>query len=191
MNWITFVVLLWLSLGAETGLKDALELGETGMAPSFVIVLVVVVALLAPKKAAIWSAILAGALLDLTRAAPTAAGVGMTPTLGPYALGAAVGVYAVITMRGVVLTRNPLTIFVLSFLAHLLAQLVVIGLFAARSWYDPAVDFAATAALLRGLGSALYTGVIALALGPALLALTPMFAFEPTQTGWSRRRRAR
>lgn len=36
MNWIVFILNAWVLLGLEIGLKDALRIGETPVAPSFV-----------------------------------------------------------------------------------------------------------------------------------------------------------
>lgn len=187
MNWITFAIALWVMFGLELGLKDALELGSTGAAPSFVMTLLVVVAMSAPKRTALAAALLTGALLDLTRLAPTVQGASAVATLGPYMLGCALGVYAVLTMRAVVIRRHPLSLLALTAIAYFLTQLVVGALFEARSWYDPQIGHDATRELLRALGSSIYTGVLAAALGPLLMLFSPLFAFEPTQTGLGRR----
>ena len=55
MNWIVFLVVSWFAFGLEAGF-DALRLAPGDVAPSFVIPIIVYIALSAPAKHALWAA---------------------------------------------------------------------------------------------------------------------------------------
>lgn len=188
MNWIVFLIGAWLMFGLETGLRDGLLLGPTGAAPSFVMIYIVFISLSAPKRTALWASIALGIMLDLTRATPAADGLSVVWTIGPMALGAALASYTTVMVRGVLYQRNPLAAPIVVFAASFLAWLVVIGVFTARSWYDPTVDFAPMSTLARDFVSALYTAVAALALGlllrPILGVMSSLYLFDPTPSAW-------
>ena len=180
MNWAPFVVVTWLLFGAEMGLKDALQLGAVGVAPSFVVALLVFVAMSAPMGVALACGLIIGVLLDLTNAVPTTGGGGSLTVIGPYAVGATAAAYAVVVTRGLVMRHNPLTFAFLAFLASIILHVAAVTIFSMRSWFDP-VEFHAGRELLLRLGSSAYTGALALLLGPGLRLLTPVFGFPASQ----------
>lgn len=179
MNWLVFAIAAWLTLGVQWGFAGALRLGSSDIAPYFTIVLVVWVALWAPVGHALAAALVLGVLWDLSGHVTTASG-GVTAIVGPQALGCLLGAYLVLTLRGVMLRKNLLTIVMLAALAALLCQLVATVLLTIRGITDPAV-FAPRP--LNELGvraaSALYTGAISAAIGPVLNLIKPIFSFTP------------
>jgi hypothetical protein len=182
MNWIAFLIGGWIVFGLELGLRDAIELGEVGASPSFVIVYLVVVSLMAARHSALWGALLLGLMLDLTQSHPTPDGVGSVVTIGPYALGCLLASYAVVTVRALVIKGNWLTTPMLCLVAASLMHIVVVAIFTARSWYDPLVEFQPIRELGSRVLSALYTAAIAVLLGPVLLYLAPLFRFQAADT---------
>jgi hypothetical protein len=66
---------------------------------------------------------------------------------------------------------------VLAALCSVIVQIVVVACLSARSWWDPALAFHARPEVVTRLGSAAYTGVAALVIGPVLNFLTPLFGF--------------
>lgn len=177
MNWVVFLLVTWVTLGLEMGLRPSIQLGETGIAPSFAIILVAYIALAAPRTAALWAAMLVGVLLDLTSNRLDASGLGTLTIVGPYALGCMLGASAVTNVRAMVYRRNPLTMLVIASGMCVIVQIVVVACLAARSWWDPALVFHAKPELAARLGTAAYTGVAALVVGPVLNFLTPLFGF--------------
>lgn len=175
MNWILLAILAWLALGLETGLRKVLALGPGNISPSFVIPLVVVVALNAPPRAAAWAALLAGLVLDLLWRIPLQGG-GTATIAGPYAIGCLLAAQLVLSMRGMVIPKNPLTVGVLSLLAAAITQIVVVGFMTARASYGDPIEWAATSELLTRLLGALYTGVVGLALGVVMLPISNAIA---------------
>lgn len=188
MNPLSFLIAAWLMFGLELGLRDALELGATGIAPSFVIVLLAMISLLASKRAALWAGLLLGVLMDLTHTMPGPGGFGAVVTVGPYALGSLLAAYSIVTLRALVIKRNPITLVFLSAVAAFLVNIVFVAIMTARSWYDPMIEFSPVAELLQRLGVAAYSGGLALVLGPLLLYFSPLLGFTAGDKRHQRRR---
>lgn len=181
MNRLAFVVIAWVLLGLELGLKSALELGSTGVAPSFVIPLGIFIAMGATPVRAVWSCVALGLLLDLTSSVPAVAGDPVV--LGPWALGMALAAQLVLAIRAMMIRRNPLTLAFLSAVGMAVAQVVVVALLTARSLAYGDLAWNAGSQLVHRLGSSLYTGVLALVMA---LALIPMASILGLQLGHSR-----
>jgi hypothetical protein len=178
MNWVVFLLVAWATMGLELGLRPSIQLGDSGMAPSFALILVAYLALAAPRQAALWAAMSIGVLLDLTSERLASSNLGTLTIVGPAALGCMLGASAVANVRAMVYRRNPLTMLVIAVMMSVIAQIVIVACLAARSWWDPAIVFQARPELAVRLGSAVYTGVAALVVGPVLNFLTPLFGFQ-------------
>ncbi|MGP1309494.1 MAG: hypothetical protein ACTS27_04775 [Phycisphaerales bacterium] len=186
MNWIAFALAAWLALGAELGLKPALALGSTSVAPSFAFILLAFVAMWAPPVAVYTAALIVGAVLDLTHPPATDGGLSSVVVIGPYALGCLAGCYAAVTARGVLIKQNPLSFAFLALVLTLVAHAVVLTLLRVRASYDDlAVAF--TSEVGVRLSSTLYTAVVALLVGPLLRLLIPLFGFPATFASRNRR----
>ncbi|TVQ30897.1 MAG: hypothetical protein EA376_11580 [Phycisphaeraceae bacterium] len=178
MSWIAFALTAWILFGLELGLKDALQLGASGVAPSFVMVLLVIVSLHAPRLTALWAALIIGVGLDLTAPLVSASGLETITLVGPKALGCLVSAYAILTMRTLVMRRNIFTIALLSLIAVSLLEIVAVFAYVSRSWFDSRLEITAGATLVAGLGAAVYTAILALPLGAALQSAMPIFGFQ-------------
>jgi len=95
MKLLPLVLFAWLAFSLEMGLKEGLSLGGSGVAPSFVLVLMTWVALGASPQMALWTALTLGAGMDLASPRPFGGvnrgvdgGVseGASVVLGPHAL---------------------------------------------------------------------------------------------------------
>ncbi len=187
MNRVVFLLAAWVCFGLELGLKPFLQLGTSQMAPSFVITLLVFVAMQASATSSLGAGLLIGLLIDLT-SARTAPVTGEAITIvGPYALGCLAASYLTLTARTMVVRHNPLTFAFLAFVASMLTHIVAAALLEFRSVYDPAVSFSAASELATRLGSSVYTAAIALPMGWVLRLFSPFFKFP--QSGSSRGRR--
>lgn len=186
MSAPVFAIFAWLALGLEIGLRDALELGQSGVTPSFVIVLLAFVASHAPRHAAVWAGVTLGALLDLTAARPDNTGQGIVTVLGPSAVGCAAAAYTIVVMRGSMMRRNPLTLALLSVVAMAMVTIVSTTLLEFRSFWDPTLSVRASAELWVGALRGLYSAALAIPLGAALAFATPLFAFpqQHRSRGW-------
>ncbi|MCC6678326.1 MAG: hypothetical protein IT436_14400 [Phycisphaerales bacterium] len=181
MNWLTFAVVAWVCFGLELGLKGGLRIGPS-IAPSFVMSYAVFLALLAPHRTALWACLMLGLLCDLT-AKIGLAGLDRSVTLvGPYTFGYLLAGQLVVTMRAMMIRKNPLTMAVLAVIASAIAGVVVVAIYSLRSMLigDP-LAIQPTAELLHRLASALYTGLLALIMSLVLIPMAPAFGLQPVQ----------
>lgn len=181
MNWLAFAIVAWISLGLEVGLRNALRLGETSWAPSFVVPLAVYVLLSTPARTATWAALLLGVAIDLLWQ-PSRDGVAAIHLVGPHALGMVVAAQLVLAARGIVI-RNAVSLGVLSIAAAAVSSIVVVAVLTVRSILIEPMDFSATAQLRSGLVSALLTGGLALGLGFVYRTIEPLMGFNLDRYG--------
>lgn len=184
MNPILVFILGWIALGLEMGIRHAalvVRIGSIAAAPSFIIPLVVLVAVSASPSAALWTALIMGLLLDITSPFATS-----TNTLlhipGPNALGLVLGAQFVLLVRGFVIRRNPLTLVFLSIAAGIISSICTVAILAMRHIIlrDPIV-WDSTHELMTRLLAALLTGGTALAMSLVLLPLTPLLGLSNSQ----------
>ncbi len=178
MNVFLFAMLAWVALGLEIALPPVLDAGAAGVQPSFLVPLLVFVALHTEPRPALWAGLVLGLLVDLVHPLALVDGGGVTIP-GPHALGFMLAARLTLSIRGVVIRRNPVTLVILSVLAAAVAETVVVACMTLRSAFDGAVVWGGFGELFPGLLSALYTGLAALVLSFPLFALTPFFGFPP------------
>jgi len=177
VNWLVFLFVAWVSLGLEMALIPVFDAGSGGVHPSTVIPLLVYIALYAPRRHALWGAIVLGVAADLLTPLVHADG-GRVVLVGPHTLGALLGAQLVFSVRGMVVRRNPLTLGALSVLAALAAQSVVVAIVTLRVALGDYVAWDASDELVQRALSALYTGLAGLVLSFAYFALAPAFGFH-------------
>ena len=186
MNWVTVLIAGYLLTGIDLGLREGVQLWPTHIAPSLVIPFVVYVALFAPHTAALWTGLLIGMVVDLST--PRGPADALTIVVGPHALGFLVAAYFVITVRSMVIRRNPLTLGAVSALAAAIAYLIAIVLLQIRSWCGDPINFSLGDEILQRLGSALATGISGMALSVVLFPMFPVFGFhDPATRRFTRR----
>ena len=178
VNWITFAITAYICLALELGLRTLLLLPSSGaglVAPSFMLVLAVFVALMAPAATVPWAMLVLGALVDLT--STTVPG---GPILGPAALGYLLGGWAVLQFRSMVFRESVLTVLVTTFVAGVFIQLTIVFLLAMRGPItgEPIPGFSAADQLVHRFLELMYTVVFAIPLGFVLLRLMPAFGFR-------------
>lgn len=182
MNWITAAVFAYVLLALERALAmEHLALPITHSSPSFLLPLLVFIALHAPAAPTLWTAVALGLATDLTAPLTVHGAPDIADRLivvGPCALGFLLAAYFVLTIRGVMIRRNPLTLIFLSVVAAALAQILASTLLTVRSWLDPSLDWSFWTELATRLLSALYTAAAAAALAYPLRWSTPLFGFQ-------------
>ncbi len=174
MSWLLFTIAAWFILGLELALRDLLQIGPAGIAPSFVLPLMVFVALWAPARVAVGAAFCLGLLVDLT--GPILIDGTTQAIAGPHALGYMLGAALVINTRGSVMRRNPVTLIVMTILAGIASTIVVVFLHSIRDFYDP-FAWKPSSELVVGLASSLYSAATAALLSVVLFAMLPLFGF--------------
>lgn len=183
MRWSVFLILAYVFLGLELGLADLLQIGANGPSPSWLIVVMVYVASVAPALTALWAAMILGILNDLSaiHAGPNET---VQVILGPYAIGYVLGALATLQLRTVVYRRHPLTMSLLALVSGLAVHATVWILYLFRdvlahfsTFFDP-VTVSAWDSLVARLLLVLYTAAFALPLGWLLIKLGPLFGFQ-------------
>jgi hypothetical protein len=176
MNRLAFALLAWILLGLELGLKSALELGATGIAPSFIVPMGMFIAMAATPTRSVWSCLILGLVLDLTSSLPGAAG---SPVIvGPWALGMVLAAQLVLAIRPMMIKRNPLTVAFLSVVGAGVAQIVVVAILTGRGIVYGDLAWSAGPELVRRLGSALYTGLAGYVMALGLIPLAPVLGLQ-------------
>lgn len=183
MNWLLFAIVAWVLFGLDLGLAPQLAPGMGQVRPSFVIPLLVYVAMHAPPRSALWAALVLGVLTDLANLTVThAATTGDTiAVLGPSALGYLLAAQLVVALRSVVLAKNVLTPIILNLLAAAAIGVVVVAVFTLRSFYPDPIQWRPAPRLLAAGGTALYTAALAIPITILLHLLSPWFAFTSAQ----------
>jgi len=177
MNWFVFAFVSWITFGLELALQPTLDAGSRGVHPSMVIPLMVFAALYAPRKQALWSAIVLGVLMDLVSPMSRIDG-GIAIIVGPHALGFLLACHFILAIRGSLIRRNPLTLVMISVAASFIAQILVIAIFTARDLGTNPLIWDASDQLVERSFSSLYTAISALALSIVFFALAPAFGFH-------------
>jgi hypothetical protein len=190
MNWPVVAVFAYVLLGLELALKPALAIEPPGIAPSFVLPLIAFVALHAPALPTLWVALAIGLVLDLTDPVLAADGRYEVTVMGPMALGCLGAAYTSLTIRGLLVRRNPITLVVLAVLVSAIAGVVAVAMLSMRSIYDGAVVLRPTEELLRAVLSAVYTGGSATVLAIVFVPLSGLFGFHQETHGRRMARRA-
>jgi hypothetical protein len=189
MNWLLFVAIAWIFLGFEQGFRDAFSLGSLGAAPSFVFVLMAFVAMSAPRVTIFWTAAALGVCLDLLFRLPLREGTGAVTMLGPHAIAYALAAQLILSLRGLMMRRNPLTLGFLAAVGSLVAFLVLVAFYTMRHAAGAPIAWDAKRQLVAALGSSLYTGLLAILLAFVLLPLTSVLGFPDHKARWGSQRR--
>lgn len=177
MNWFVFALVAWIAFGLELALIPVLDAGSSGVHPSMTIPLLAFISLYATRKPALWSAIILGVTMDLLSPMARTDG-GSVVIIGPYALGYLLACHFILTIRGMLIRRNPLTLIVISIAGSFVAQIVVIAIFTMRDLGTNPLIWDASDQLVSRSFSSLYTGLSALILSIVFFALAPAFGFH-------------
>jgi len=177
MNWFVFAFISWIIFGLELAFLPVLDAGSGGVHPSMVIPLVAFIALYAPRKQALWGAIILGIIADLVAPMSRIDG-GLAVIVGPNALGYLLACHFILAIRGSLIRRNPMTMVIISMAACFIAQIVVIAIFTTRDLGSNTLIWDAGDQLVQRSFSSLYTGLSALLLSFVFFALAPAFGFH-------------
>lgn len=180
MKKIGLAVAAWVLLGLETGLRGTLQLWAPAVAPGLVFILVAFIAMCAAPRFAAWWAISLGLVIDLTTPTPLTTLGPPAVVIGPHALAYLLAAHLILSMRGVMIRRNPLTLGFLALTGGLVAHAALLGINWVRAFLDPTAFNASDQLAQRG-AAALYTAVIAIALAFILLPAAEFLGL-PSQT---------
>ena len=191
MRWSVFLIFAYLCLALEVGLDTLLH--YNGVAPSFVLILAVFVGLAAPQMTVIWCMLVLGLLTDLTRSHATAQQQVLW-LVGPATLGYLCAGFVMLQLRSLVLRDSLISLAVMVFVAGLFARLVTVAVLTLRglSWFaaDPVVNGSADL-LVKSFGELVYSAIVALPVGMALMRSRPLWGFASSKGGSPHRHRTR
>jgi len=178
MKWIVAIPVLFAALILDVSFMSAFEVG--GITPKLMVVVVAYCAMHADGSLVRWFALLAGFLMDLSE--PSLSGPRAPLYLiGPWTLGMLFGAEAVMSMRGLLVRRNPLAVGAMSFLLSLTSGLFWTAWWALRSWYPDSPPPWGEGAALDELSSqflgAISTGVCGIPVGWLLLRFSAVWGF--------------
>lgn len=174
MNWLVYLLALWLLTGVQLG-AAVLAPGGGEIMPSLPICLLVFVSLTASPRHALWAAVVLGLALDLTHALPYQDARAAVTVPGPNVLGCTLAAQFVLACRGMVIQRNVFTHGVLGLVVGLIASIVVIAIYSVRGFYPASPAFTPLVALRNAGASAVFTGVLAMGAVPLLFLFAKAF----------------
>jgi len=121
-------------------------------------------------------------LVDLTRPWDHGGPWGAGPIMGPHALGWCFAGYTVMLVRAMLYRRQIHTVAVMTVVFAIAANLVVVFVIAVHGFYEPdPIIWGAggpAAELLARLGRGVYSGLLALLIGPLLHLTIPAWRFR-------------
>lgn len=129
-----------------------------------------------------WTALLMGLAVDLLSTLPLANAAGDVRIIGPTAIAFVIAAQLVMSVRSVMMRRNPLTLGVLAMLAAMASAIALVAIFTMRSLMFDAMSWSVTHELLVRGGGAIYTGVIGTLLAFALLPLASLLGLKIDST---------
>ena len=179
MRWPIYAIFVYLALALEGGLSAALAIDR--VSPSFLLPLMVFIALCARPSVALWAALIMGVLADATQTFQAPERVLDLAVLGPVALGYLGAAGLVLKLREIVFRQSTLTMAALVFLAGLVVHLIAVGLLSLRVMpWTPGERLAgwdAADQLTYRFLALLYTSVITVPLGMVLLRTEKLWGF--------------
>ena len=189
MRWFVFAVLAYVLLALQVSSLGEISLFGAALRPQPLVILAVFVGLSAPGRTAMMAWGVLGLLLDLTSAWPLPGDRAVT-IVGPYTLGFLAAGYTLYELRSMLFRQHPLTLAAMTIVCGIAVNLVVVGVFTVRDWYDPLAYWSARGELLARGMALLYTGLIAAVLAIPLIKIAPLFAFQHSKSAvpWGRRR---
>ncbi len=190
MRWPLFLIVAYILLGLQTGLRALFSFGD-GIWPDLILILAVFVAMFAPRMTVAWAFLFLGILTDLTTSVRAGSAGADLVLLGPSTLACVVGSWVALQLRGVV-RRSVLGAATLVFLVGIFIHLVAVAVLTMRAmpWPlgEPIANWSAADELVRRFGSLLYTTCTSLLLIYLLGRLQHAFGFVvprgPSQVGY-------
>ncbi len=180
MNYLLISLLTYVLLGLDLALRPYLNSAQPPRAPYFLLPLVVYIALHGPSASVLWTALGIGLLADLAASQYVVKETLSVCIVGPHALGYLAAAYLVLTLRALMMRRNPLTFIFLSTVGAGLASLVGVAVIVLRQFLnfgDP-IEFNGKEQLLARLIASALTCISAALLLILFRPLQGAFGFD-------------
>ena len=179
MRALVVIIVTIIALAFDSSVGSMFTLRSLGsITPQAMPCLVVFIALFAPERIAMFVALILGALVDVSPGhGELADGAHL---IGPCALGFLVTTLIVLKIRNIVFRRRVFTLGVLAVAAVLVTgatEALVLLLRGVLPWTPP-LSGGGFSDLLKLIGTAIYTGLLAVPLGWCFLATIGMWRFH-------------
>jgi cell shape-determining protein MreD len=181
------LVLSWVAMGLETGLRDSLSLRGTAISPSFVLCLLVFIASFASEKHTRWTCVGLGLAMDMLSPVLLTTAAGEARIVGPHVLAFLLASQLVLQARSFMMRRNPVAIGVMCAAAAIITGLVLTTIYSLRAAMLDQMEWSALRDLTTRLGSAVYTGLVGILVAYALLPLAEWLGMSKTSAIMGRR----
>ncbi|MGQ0626738.1 MAG: hypothetical protein ACT4PL_01400 [Phycisphaerales bacterium] len=187
MNYLLVAVLGYVLLGLDLALRPFVAIGAAGgggepmQAPYFLLPLVVFIAMYGQPLPVLWTGLVLGLLSDLATGQYLVHATQSTVTIpGPGAIGWCAAAYLVLTLRALVMRRNPIAFIVLCVFAAGLASVVAVAVLSLRQFlgFGDAVPFSGREQLTARLVASLLTAISSAALLLIFRPMVPLFGFD-------------
>jgi rod shape-determining protein MreD len=158
MAWVPYFILSYITLGLQIGLRGYFEIGQAW--PNLVLLVVVFIAVNAPREAALLGCFMLGVMQDLAT----------QQTLGLFSLSYGLVAMFTVSTQQVVYREHPLTHFTLALVGSIMTSVVLF----IHGWIHPPRP-----SPMAMFYSALYTAVLAPIVLGVLQRLRRAFSFQP------------
>lgn len=173
----------------QLGLRPLLAIG--GISPSFLLVLLVFVAMSTRRITVAWASICLGLLVDLTYPISMTDHVADMAIVGPASLGYLVGGLIVTRLRGIVFKDSPIAMPTMAIAAGFFVHLTIVAMLVIRQlpWLEaePIPHWNIADQLADRFCMVVYTAVWAAPLGFVFVRLRPIWGFSLHTDGGSAR----
>ncbi|MFO0856940.1 MAG: hypothetical protein U0640_06245 [Phycisphaerales bacterium] len=186
MNRALWILVVWMALGLELGLREALRLRDLPIAPSFVFCCLTLVAMFASRTTVRWSALAIGLLMDLLNPLQMQGSLADVRVMGPHMLSYLVGAEVIVLVRSSTIRRNPLTLGFLAGLGAMAGAVVFVVVMTIRGWFLDNLEWTIWFQLWTRLLSGIYTGLLGIVLAFGLLPLAPYLGMQTNVPGVAR-----
>ncbi len=186
MNRALWVLVVWMAMGLELGLREALRLRDLPIAPSFVFCCLTLVAMFASRTTVRWTALAIGLLMDLLNSVPMQGSLADMRIIGPHMISYLVGAEVIVLVRSSTIRRNPLTLGFLAGLGALAGAIVFVVVMTMRGWFLDNIEWSIWFQLWTRFLSAMYTGLLGIVLAFGLLPLAPYLGMQTNVSGVAR-----
>ncbi len=178
MKWIVAIPILFVALVLDVSFMPIFDLG--GITPRLVVIVVAFAAMHVDGSIVRWFALLTGFLMDLSE--PSLSGPRAPLYLiGPSTLGMLFGVEVLLSIRGMLIRKNPLSVGFVSLLLSLTNGLFWTAWWALRSWYPDSPPPWGDGSALRAFGmqflASISTGICGIPVGFFLLRFSGAWGF--------------
>lgn len=185
MRWMVVVIFAFVMLVLEQGLNTLIEVAT--VAPSFLLIFAIFLALTAHLRAVPWLMIMLGAMADLSTLYSTRAVDQDFALIGPSILGFLFGGYFAVQLRALIIRDSPLALGFAVFICGIFVHLAIVALLSLRGMGiltgEPMLQWSLADQLTRRFFGIIYSAALAVPISILLIRLEPLMGITPETAG--------